>query len=82
MEEAADHFGFNPDYFGRYFKSRVGMSFSEFYKRLTMGYAGLLLRSGHYKVNEISDLLGFASADYFSRVFKKITGELPSKYKK
>ena len=82
VEEAADHFGFNPDYFGRYFKSRVGMPFSEFYKRLTMNYAKLLLRSGHYKVNEISDLLGFASADYFSRVCKKITGELPSQYKK
>ena len=39
VEEAADYFGFNPDYFGRYFKSRAGMSFSEFYKRLTVDYA-------------------------------------------
>lgn len=82
VEEAADHFGFNPDYFGRYFKSRVGMPFSEFYKLLTMDYAKLLLISGHYKISEISDMLGFASADYFSRVFKKITGDVPSQYKK
>ena len=81
VETAADHFGYNPDYFGRYFKAKTGMSFSEFYKNLTMGYARLLLESGHYKVKEVSDLLGFASADYFTRVFKKVTGHLPSHHK-
>ncbi len=82
VEAAADFFGYNADYFGRYFKAKIGMPFSEFYKGLTMSYAKLLLESGHYKVNEVSDMLGFASADYFTRVFKKITGELPSQYKK
>ena len=82
VEAAADHFGFNADYFGRYFKARTGISFTEFYKRLTMDYAKLLLASGHYKVNEVSDMLGFASPDYFTRVFRKVTGELPSRYKK
>ena len=82
VEVAADHFGFNPDYFGRYFKQRTGVSFSEFYKKLAMDYGGMILASGHYKVHEVSDLLGFASPDYFTRVFKKVTGELPSSFKK
>ena len=47
-----------------------------------MEYAKLLLSSGHYKVGEVSELLGFASPDYFSRVFRKVTGSLPSQYKK
>ena len=58
------------------------MSFTEFYKRLSMEYAKLLLASGHYKVSEVSELLGFASADYFSHVFKKVTGSLPSQFKR
>lgn len=82
VEEAADHFGFNPDYFRRYFKKRAGISFSDFYKHLTMDYARLLLLSGHYRVAEVSDLLGYSSADYFTRVFKKITGHVPSDYRK
>lgn len=82
VEAAADHFGYNADYFGRYFKSKTGMPFSEFYKNLTISYAKLLLGSGHYKVNEVSEMLGFASADYFTRVFKKVTGDLPSQHKK
>ncbi|MBR1764656.1 MAG: helix-turn-helix domain-containing protein [Ruminococcus sp.] len=82
VEAAADHFGFNPDYFGRYFKARAGISFTEFYKQLSMEYAKLLLSSGHYKVSEVSSLLGYASADYFSHVFKRVTGRLPSEFKR
>ncbi len=82
VEEAADFFGFNPDYFRRVFKKRFGVSFSDFYKMLMMDYAKLLLSSGHYKVGEVSELLGFSSSDYFTRVFKKITGHLPSEYRK
>lgn len=82
VEEAADYFGFNPDYFRRVFKMRFGTSFTDFYKKLMMDYARLLLLSGHYKVSEVSDLLGFSSSDYFTRVFKKITGRIPSEYRK
>ena len=82
VEEAADFFGFNPDYFRRYFKRKTGVSFSEFYKNLTMDYARLLLSSGHYKVAEVSELLGYSSADYFTRVFKKVTGHVPSDFRR
>lgn len=82
VEEAADFFGFNPDYFRRYFKRKAGVSFSDFYKELTMDYARLLLSSGHYKVAEVSDLLGYSSADYFTRVFKKVVGHVPSDFRK
>ena len=37
---------------------------------------------GDYKIYEISDLLGFESAFYFSRVFKKVTGSSPRDYMK
>lgn len=82
VEEAADYFGFNPDYFRRVFKLRFGTSFTDFYKKLMMDYARLLLLSGHYKVSEVSEILGFSSSDYFTRVFKKITGHIPSDYRK
>ena len=81
-EYAADKFGFNKDYFGRLFKAKVGMTFVEFYKRFRVCYAERLLRSGRYKVREVSEMLGFASVDYFTTVFKKITGKKPSDLKK
>ena len=82
VELAADYFGFNRDYFGRYFKSRFGMTFGEFYKGFQIDYARRLLESGQFKVLEVSRLLGFSTPDYFTRVFKKHTGETPSAVKR
>ncbi|MBR5371796.1 MAG: helix-turn-helix domain-containing protein [Oscillospiraceae bacterium] len=82
VELAADYFGFNRDYFGRYFKSRTGMTFGDFYKALQIEYARRLLETGQFKVMEVSQLLGFSTPDYFTRVFKKYTGKTPSYLKK
>ena len=78
VELAADYFGFNRDYFGRYFKSKFGMTFGEFYKSFQIDYARRLLETGQFKVLEVSRLLGFSTPDYFTRVFKKHTGSVPS----
>lgn len=77
-ESAADRFGFNKDYFGRLFKAEFGESFGDFYKRFRMRYAEKLLATGRFKVYEVSEILGFSSVDYFSAVFKNVTGKRPS----
>ncbi|MDD5947632.1 MAG: helix-turn-helix domain-containing protein [Oscillospiraceae bacterium] len=82
VELAADYFGFNRDYFGRYFKNKFGMTFGEFYKGFQIQYAQRLLKTGQFKVLEVSRLLGFSTPDYFTRVFKKHTGTTPSVVKK
>ena len=80
-EAAADYFGFNKDYFGRLFKARIGMTFGNFYKSFRILYAEKLLATGRYRVYEVSELLGFSSVDYFTAVFKKLTGKRPSELK-
>jgi YesN/AraC family two-component response regulator len=82
VELAADYFGFNRDYFGRYFKNKFGMTFGDFYKSFQIDYARRLLETGQFKVLEVSRLLGFSTPDYFTRVFKKHTGNTPSAVKK
>lgn len=81
-EYAADCFGFNKDYFGRLFKSKMGVTFGDFYKSFRIHYAERLLMSGRYKVYEVSSMLGFSSVDYFTTVFKKLKGKTPSEVKK
>lgn len=82
VELAADYFGFNRDYFGRYFKSKFSITFGDFYKNLQIDYAKRLLETGQFKVLEVSKLLGFSTPDYFTRVFKKRTGATPSELKR
>ena len=82
VELAADYFGFNRDYFGRYFKGKFGITFGDFYKSLQISYAKRLLETGQFKVLEVSHLLGFSTPDYFTRVFKKHTGSVPSAVRK
>lgn len=44
--------------------------------------AKVLLRSGQYNVQEVSNILGFPNASFFGRYFKNATGITPRKYQK
>lgn len=81
INDIADAHGYSKDYFGKLFKQHFGTTFHEVHSRVKIAYAIDLLHTGNYKAYEISDILGYSSVDYFTKVFKEITGETPSKFK-
>lgn len=81
IDEIAEFHGYSKDYFGKIFKQHFGMTFHEVYSRIKIAYGIELLKTGNYKAYEISEILGYSSVDYFTKVFKEITGETPSKFK-
>lgn len=81
LEEVADALHMNPDYLGRVIKDRTGMHFRTLYNRFKIEYAKPLLTGGKYKVHEISKMLGYSSADYFTQQFKACTNMTPSGYR-
>ncbi|MDE6092765.1 MAG: response regulator [Ruminococcus sp.] len=80
-DDIAEAHGYSKDYFGKLFKKNFGLTFHEVYSRIKISYAIYLLRTGNYKAYEISDILGYSSVDYFTKIFKEITGETPSRFK-
>lgn len=82
MEEVAEELNLNKDYLGKQIKGRTGQSFRTIYNQLKMEYAKEMLKKGNLKVYEISEKLGYTSADYFTLLFKKIVGMPPAEYKK
>lgn len=80
-DDFAEAHGYSKDYFGKLFKQHFNVTFREFCSRVKIAYAIELLKTGNYKAYEISDILGYSSVDYFTKVFKEITGSTPSKYK-
>lgn len=81
LEEMSESFGFSKDYFGKLFKSHMGVSFNSFYSAVKIEKAKSLLKTGNYKNYEISDMLGYSTVDYFSKIFKEMTGVTPTQYK-
>ena len=81
MEDAADYFEVSKDYFGKLFKQNLGIYFTHFYSVLKIEYAKTLIREYNYKAYEISEMLGYSSRDYFTKIFKEVTGTTPNEYK-
>ncbi|MBR5167696.1 MAG: response regulator [Salinivirgaceae bacterium] len=61
-------------------KALTDLSPTDFIKTARLEYALQLLKAQKYNITEISEMCGFASAAYFSTVFKKQYGVAPSDY--
>lgn len=66
------------NYFRRLFTKYYGVSPVKYINEKRMNYASEFLKSGLYSVTETAALTGFDDVGYFSRLYKKITGEKPS----
>lgn len=61
-------------------KVEVGTSVMDYFKTLKINEAKTLIREGNHNFTEISELLGYNSIHYFSRIFKSTTGMTLSEY--
>jgi two-component system response regulator YesN len=81
IEKIANQVFMNPTYFCEYFKSQTGETVLDFVTSTRLNKARELLLTTNFKIYEISEQVGYADTKYFSKLFKKYYGELPSKYK-
>jgi two-component system, response regulator YesN len=80
--EVADVINISPNYFSSLFKQKTGKHFNEYVNELRVAKAKILLEETPYKVNEISDAVGFREYKYFVEVFRRFCGTTPTKYRK
>ncbi|MBZ4670630.1 MAG: two component transcriptional regulator, AraC family [Oscillospiraceae bacterium] len=80
LNEVAALFGFSPNYLSQLFTRCTGISFVEYITLEKISAAKKMMSQGNDKIYEIADKLGFESAFYFSKVFKKIEGISPREY--
>lgn len=79
LEETARFAGVHPQYLSRMFSQEKGESFVDYLTRLRVSKAKELLKSGQ-NVKETAAEVGYADANYFSRLFKKWEGLSPGDY--
>lgn len=63
-------------------KALTGESTNDFIRKIRFNHACQLLKEDRYLITEISTMVGFSTASYFTISFKKHFGCLPSEYTK
>jgi len=71
----------SPNYLSAVFKSETGVRLSEYITNVKMQEAARRIRESQKSIAEISADLGYDSASYFSKLFKKQYGVTPSDYR-
>ena len=77
----AEELHFNPQYLMRAFKSRTGLSVVEYITKERLSMAKRILTKTDLPVKIVSSMVGYEDYAYFTRVFKKETGEAPAAYR-
>jgi YesN/AraC family two-component response regulator len=82
LDQVAREAGMSKFRFCRHFKDDTGLTFREFLARRRIARAVELLRDRTRSISEVYLDVGFKDASHFSRVFLKMTGQSPSRFRR
>lgn len=81
LDEVASYVYLSPTYFSKIFKEEMGMNFNTYLNNIRIEVSKKLLEDPSVNMVDVSNIVGFEDQSYFSKVFKKITGQSPKKYR-
>lgn len=81
LNELAQYIGYSTSQFSLIFRNRTGHSPLNYFNMLKIQRACQLLETTDLKINQICSKVGIDDSYYFSRLFSKIVGISPRKYR-
>ena len=81
LNDAAASQGLSREYFCRLFKQCFDQNFTAYLTHLRVKEAKKLLEDPRANIKDVSRSVGYSDSKYFSKIFKRITGQLPSEYR-
>ena len=82
LEEIAAQINMTVPAFCRFFKKITGITFTKFVNEFRIAYARKVLAEEHKSIADVCFDCGFNNFSHFNKVFKEITNESPSNYRK
>lgn len=82
LEVLAEKLHISAVYLSILFKNVTGMNFSKYLTSVRMERAKELLKHCDMNLGQIAQAVGYDSANYFSSVFRRVTGLKPSEYRR
>ena len=81
LEQVAQYVALSPSYFSTLFRQTVGTGFREHLNRIRIEESKRMLLDSRYTLADISVSVGFPDQSYYCKIFKKIVGVTPGKYR-
>lgn len=81
IEDIASSLGISSSYFSLLFKQHFGETFVEHVTKHRMELAKSMLLHSDKSITDIGRAVGYMERRYFTKVFQKFTGEIPSEYR-
>ena len=78
LDDIANAAGFSKFYFSKLFKEHTKITVFDYLRNVRCEEARRLIETTKLSITEISEKCGFEDIAYFTKVFKKETGILPS----
>ncbi|WP_180270814.1 response regulator transcription factor [Sporanaerobium hydrogeniformans] len=79
--EMANKVFLHPDYLSHIFKQQMGISISDYIINTRIQAAKRLLKSTNESITNIAIDVGYGNIAYFSRIFKRVTGNTPKEFR-
>lgn len=80
LQSVGDRYSIHPVHLARKFKQETGITFVQYITTQRLYLAKFLIVNKRLPLSEVSELCGFNSQSYFSKVFKKEIGQTPTQY--
>lgn len=80
LESIAREFSYNKKYLSSAFKKHFKIGMAEYTNMVRINHACVLIQENYTGVGDIAFLCGFKDAMYFSKVFKRVTGQAPKDF--
>lgn len=81
LDDVASHVYLSRTYLSKIFKEEIGDSFTNYINNLRIDKSKQYLLDERIPLVDVANLVGFDDQSYFSKVFKKIVGTSPMKYR-
>lgn len=82
FQQVLDRIGISASSLKMIFKEKMGMGVMNYFAKMKIDAAKILIREGNLNITQIAGYLGFDSVHLFSRRFRQMTGMSPTEYGK
>ncbi|WP_418718436.1 helix-turn-helix domain-containing protein [Candidatus Allofournierella merdipullorum] len=81
LEQLAQRVFLSPAYLSRVFKEETGTAFNDYLNAVRIAKARQLLLHEDLRVTDVASAVGFDDQSYFTKVFRRVTGMTPLRYR-